>query len=243
MGFNLIWPGRLTWTDIPATISYVVLACFVLAWIVVLLQPRAPGVRELLVFVASPIFAALAISYIIRPVWHDRSLAYLAPFCCIILALAWVWLLDRLKAIDTHTLRRIAPYGFLLVFGFASLVMINRIHERVFRPDYRGAAYFVMQAATPGDVIYLPDNALILSRWSWYSAGPGSVNLMNPPRSLVTDEGIRITTRVDQEDIRTDRTYWVVSLKPHPLTRGVFSDREPESIRDFHGVRIAKFPP
>jgi uncharacterized membrane protein len=213
------------------------LACGVAFW-----HWRAEGARETLVFLLMGIVAGVAISHLIRPIWHERILVYLAPFWSISLALAITAGFDLMRLSVTR--RRAVAYAGLGSLALLVLLPVSQMSDHRTGAGYRSAAHYVATQAQAGDIVYVPQHFRVYSNWNWYFIGPGSANLASLDYAPRTRNGVTVVTELALEDIEAGTTYWIVRLDRGRANIApqldVFPSYNPDETRSFHGLIIEK---
>ncbi len=146
-----------------------------------------------------PMLATITISYLIKPIWIDRSIGFTLPFWLLSLAeraLAQPWRGARFPQI---LLARARPAALPAIFGVLLLALWHQqsTFEWVWLP--RPAVQFVQERAQAGDAVLIAHHRTYWA-WCWYALEPGSFNLANPNYAMLDKEGIKIVYGQDISD-------------------------------------------
>ena len=158
-------------------------------------------------FVVAPPLCSLLISYILKPVWLYKSLAYITPFLCITLALIVCELVpDRVRGRGSAWIQR-GLAGVVIAMFTASLIL-QQITPMSWW-DTAAAARFLKAHVQPGDIVYAPGERFF---WvlSWYLVGPGSVNPLTTDYDLDSPAGVRIVSRPAIARYMQAQRFWLV---------------------------------
>lgn len=190
----------------------------------------------ILAFIIVPILSCLLISYLYRPIWLHRTLAYSAPFWAVTFALAVDRSAKRLSTVTAQTtLRYTLLTAVTLLFFFA---LRNQQAGTYYPWRIREAATFMAHVTEPGDQIYIP-YARLYWGFNWYFLGPGSVNPLAPSDELTTAEGIHIfSVNAAQETIVQGGCYWVLYRDIDETAP--FQLRPALIVNDFDGLTVAR---
>jgi uncharacterized membrane protein len=126
--------------------------------------------KELRVPIATLIFAPLVlaalVSYVLKPIWLERTFLSIVPFICLMLAAAVV----RFAARDGLSAGWLRSAAAALVIALAGLSVTQQL-TRSKGDGFRAAASRIESLAKPGDVVLVDGH---FSYWSflWYFAGP-----------------------------------------------------------------------
>jgi len=143
----------------------------------------------ILAFIVVPVVMTLGISYLYRPIWLHRPLAYTVPFLAILLALAAV---KSMTLLDRVRLGALARYTFIGAVGGVLILAAANQQARIYYPwRIREAAHFLQQVAQPGDRIDVPDFKVFWGM-SWYFVGPGSVNPLQQEGAWAMRNGVTL---------------------------------------------------
>jgi uncharacterized membrane protein len=153
-----------------------------------------------LAFIVAPLVFCAVVSYLYRPIWLYRTLAYLAPFLCLALALGCAALRSR---------PWLARGAMLVVCWSLAGALANQYLTFTYPVIPRAAAEWVRSTARLPDVIYVP-NERVFWGWGWYFAGPGSVNPLTTTYALTTHDGLLVFARSALPPLEAARVYWVV---------------------------------
>jgi hypothetical protein len=197
----LTYPVWLRWLAV-----FLVLA--VVAYI--LLRDGEWNMRSIAIsFFLLPIAACLLLSYLIKPMWHYRTLMYTVPFLCMLIT----WILFRFSAwLASRGMRaawiRRGTLGLLAVLlAGASLAQQQGFS---YPWDMRGAAQYLQANTHRGDVVYIIHPRVF---WGidWYWLGPGSgFNPLGLEYFQTAPNGAYLLYPVDTEDVDPGATYWIV---------------------------------
>ncbi|MCB0108457.1 MAG: glycosyltransferase family 39 protein [Caldilineaceae bacterium] len=166
----------------------------VLAILVGLYASDGPSRNILLAFIVVPVGITLGISYLYRPIWLHRPLAFTVPFLALGLALAVV---RSRPLLATHRAGPPLRYGILALVGVVLTLAAANQQARTYYPwQIREAAHFLQRAAQPGDRIFVADFKVF---WgvSWYFVGPGSVNPLQPDNAWAVRNGVTLLAGAD----------------------------------------------
>jgi uncharacterized membrane protein len=138
---------------------------------------RSRRARDLLIaFFLVPLFATLAVSHLLRPVWLPRTFAFTLPVVCIVMS----------TCIGSVSVKRVEMGGRdgvykipILIAGtviavFFSATLYQQLHPFHFM-NFRAAAAHLRSSARPGELIFVP-NERVLWGLAWYYIGPGSIH-------------------------------------------------------------------
>ena len=160
-------------------------------------------------FFLLPIAVCLLFSYLIKPMWHYRTLIYTVPFLCMLIA----WILFRFSAwLASRGLRAAwilhGTVGLLAVLlAGASLAQQQGFS---YPWDMRGAAQYLQANTHRGDIVYIIHPRVF---WGidWYWLGPGSgFNPLGLEYFQTAPNGAYLLYPVDTEDVNPGATYWIV---------------------------------
>lgn len=147
-----------------------------------------------LAFIFAPVAFCFVVSHLYRPIWLYRTLAFIVPFWCIILAFVLSQVEQRIGMS-----RRLhwAHSGFTAAF-FIGLCILLGFQQLNFRYDWRirDAAGFLQAQAKPGDAIYVA-NVRVYWGLGWYFIGPGSVNPLSVAQPLVSPSNVSLISGPD----------------------------------------------
>lgn len=111
-------------------------------------------------FVATPIGFAIVMSYVLQPMWIDRSFLFTTPFLALAIAQGIVIASDGVARLVGAAGRHIA-FGCvvgLLAAGLGWASVWAATHD--LKPtNYRAAAREIRSGLRPGDVVFVPDDA------------------------------------------------------------------------------------
>jgi len=185
--------------------------------------------------VITPVIVAISISYLIRPIWHYRTLAYIAPFLCLTSASALLEL--RKSSAERTAMGRLARYSVPVAFSAMLLWALSRQEQTLYEPwDIRSAVRFLQKTAGTEETIYVPIRSMFWSL-SWYLAGPGSVNPLSTNYLITTREGLQITSQTPPADpAAAGQTIWFVHLEHDQLALPENWWRD--NVLDFNQLRL-----
>lgn len=176
--------------------------------IVLLLLYDAKSRGLVVSFLLVPIGFCLLISYIYRPIWLHRTLAFMIPFLAVALAIA----ISRLfVSIKRHSTPIVPYYALLAIVAAGLMVAVVNQQARIYYPwRIRAAAHFLQQEALSGSRIYVPDHKVFWG-FNWYFVGPGSVNPLTTDGVVITDNKITVSSNQAMHTLTAnDGCYWLV---------------------------------
>lgn len=195
----------------PALAGVLVVLFFLGAGLALILRPRVRAV--LLAFVFTPVAACLAVSFLVRSIWHYRALAVMSPF--VALALAAIVMAVR-KAADKRTPDRprspAARHGLTVAILAASVAaIVLQYRNPPYKGGFRTAAHWLLENAAAGESVYVTaDRAL----WGlgWYLAEPAGVHPFELGEPIPARNGMRLYAKAALEADDTARIDWVVQI-------------------------------
>ena len=196
-------------TDYPAWLSLGLVILFTAALFATLIDDvhaRAIG----LAFGLVPIVFALLVSYLYRPIWLYRTLAYVVPFWSILIAYSLSGIFQAGRPFRHGSGRMWVRYGLLFTVLLV-LVHATLLQQRTFARtwEFKEASQFLRSAAVEGEVIYVP-NLRVFWGMGWYLIGSGSVNPLTTTYSLTMDSGATLVSKPASAPPSQDRTDWLV---------------------------------
>ncbi len=211
-----------------------------LGLIALLLQYDRASRPLVIAFVIMPVVISLAISYLYRPIWLHRTLAYTVPFWSVTIALAITRSAALLhNRIHNRSGRDIVRYGFLTAVSLLFFLALRSQQSGSYYPwRIREAATFIRHVAAHDDQIYVPYSRLYWG-FTWYFLGPGSVNPLATKDELTTNDGIHIfSVNAAQDPLAKGTCYWIIYRDVDETTP--FQIRAALIINDFDGLMIAR---
>jgi uncharacterized membrane protein len=189
--------GRVVWVDWVAA-GFVVLA--------ILAGLRREGEMRAIVlsFLVAPVAICIAVSDFYRPIWLDRTLAYIEPFLLMSIAFALVRLARGLKG-------RAIRWGWAPLPLAAALLLVGTgLQQATYSHQWnmRDAARFLRSVTGEGDVVYVPQRRVFWGL-AWYLVGPGSVNPLTTDFSLETPSHALLISKPALEGAPEGAVWWV----------------------------------
>ena len=138
-------------------------------------------------YILVPIFACLLISYIIRPIWHYRTIAFLIPFFCISGALILNDINFRWNRITVNSKFLQNALLFLVSCGLIICIFYQQSKPRKVLIS-RNAIQFVENLANSNDMIVF-NNPRVFWGWCWYALGAGSINPLVNKYNVISKTG------------------------------------------------------
>jgi mannosyltransferase len=186
-----------------------------------------------LAFVWMPILFCYAVSYLVKPIWLFRTLAYTVPFICLVFALACT----TDGSVKTRSAAWRGGLALLIVAVLAAGLVAHKVaFQHVWVP--REATTWVAQEATADDAVLVPNERLFWS-WCWYFVGPGSIDPLHTPIEVWSKVGVHVV----RGTATTGRTVWVITHKPDDWQQ-VYSLLSPEMAsveeRTFQGITVTR---
>lgn len=164
-------------------------------------------------FVVLPVVGIAAVSWMLRPIWLDRTLAFANPFLVIavVLGLAHIARGERTAQL---LFALIAGAWCLLILGAGHLTERSQLSRKM---EFREAASFIAQGNAEGLAVYVPVNFRF---WGMarYLVGPqwGSLlKVQDPERSDTSETWAGIYRRLGPS--------WLARLGLQPVTRTINS--------------------
>ncbi len=184
-------------------------------------------------FTIVPIVFCVAVSYLYRPIWLHRTLAYTLPFLNLAVALAISeWQAGR----GGVTLLLGNIFSLTIILSFLVALVYQQFTFR-YPWNIEEAVEYVKSEIQAGDVIYVPHERVFWG-WLWYFIGPGSVNPMNTDYSIVAPRGVRILAKpaIDRYWIERGKNYWLVHRNIDSVSP--FESYLPDTTRDFNQLYV-----
>jgi uncharacterized membrane protein len=229
--------GYLTW--LPQWVSLISLILLIIALSVLVRHSIFRNIA--FSFVAIPIISCIAISHLISPIWLARTLSFVLPFWCLVLALTFsLAFFQRTKSGRRYGFIGYGIYAIFAIVLLASTIYQQKTFDWVW--NIRDASRFVSTAIDENDIIYIPDKRLFWA-WNWYYSGPGSVNPLTTDYFRAADGGVSILSSPTIEKfVESGRTYWLIYRPMDDLASflsltGILTR---ELIMDFHGLTVEK---
>ena len=191
-------------------------------------------------FVIIPIVFCITVSYLYRPIWHYRVLAYITPFLSLAMALV-------IANIRSHHKKGVAitSYGIsaIIISGFLVALIYQQTRASYPWSNIKQAAAYVQSEIEAGDVVYVPEERVFWG-WIWYFSGPGGVNPLDSTYSFTTDEGVQIFSKpaIDVTEVKETQAYWLIYYYGFDSTL-LFESYQPDMTRDFNGLVVDYFEP
>lgn len=164
------------------------------------------------VLIVGPITAAIAISYLIRPMWQPDSILFTAPFLALSIAL-------MILSLRVSSTIRVA----LVLLAATALATISEVNAWSYekRPNFK-AAVAEMTPTQPGDVIYVPNRGRY---WgiAWYLIGPYWGSVLDVRDRIDSGRMAKMFSRIDptwRDALRIDARRQSVVYDGTPLVIG-----------------------
>lgn len=201
--------------EVPAFARTTVLVFLVLSVIAAIGWGGKVAQAVMLSFVVLPVSGVAAVSWLLRPIWLDRTLAFAAPFLVIAVVLALANIARR-ERIALVSLALLAGVWCLLILGAGHLAERSQISRKM---EFREAAAFIAQNNAEAVAVYVPVNFRF---WGMarYLAGPqwGSLlEVQDPERVDTSDTWASIYRRLGPT--------WLARLGLQPATRTIDAGR------------------
>lgn len=224
-------------TSVPPWISYVVLGMALLVVVRCLVRdPISPNLA--LAYLVVPALFTLIVSYLWRPIWLYRTLAFAVPFWA--LALALCLRPAAPPAPDASGQASLLRWRALSVAALLVLALAWFSQYATFsHPEhFEAATRFVKERAGEGDIILIL-NQRVGWGWNWYYLGPGSVQPLAPDTVWRAQRGQTVISAPAIESAsRPAQPYWLVYRPGDPLPP--FADVEPSVTEDFGSLRVQR---
>jgi mannosyltransferase len=222
-GFGEAYPAGLRWLGLV----FVILAVLI-AW-----RADEKSRRFAMAFGAAPIIFCLLVSYLFRPIWLYRTLAYLVPVWCLIVSVGTDNLLKGGWRAQTQLGWRV---GFSMI-PYLTFLSATIVQQLTYSSPWhiRSAAYYVEQAAQVGEIVYIP-NERVFWGWAWYFVGRGSVNPLTATYQLTSSDGIRVVSNLSLEHLIPGQSYWLIYRQIDSIAP--FQERSPGVIKDFDRMTV-----
>lgn len=160
-------------------------------------------------FIMTPLLLCLVLSYAYKPIWLERTVSWVVPFLCVLLALLIARIAQTGAAWRPRWVKDGKVFTALAVLAVASFAALCLRQQR-YLPDYgyREAVAYVHAQARPGDVVYVPGRHL----WAWARYVPGKAPL-DPSKTVRFNApgGVLVVSSLKRDEYVPNRTYWVVS--------------------------------
>lgn len=201
--------------EVPAFARQVAWAFVVLLLLSVLGAGGQRARAVMFSFVVLPVVGIAAVSWLLRPIWLDRTLAFAAPFLVIAVVLGLANIARRVRTAHL-VFALIAAAWCLLILGAGHLTERSQISRKM---EFREAAAYIAQNNAEGMAVYVPVNFRF---WGMarYLAGPqwGSLlKVQDPERVDTSDTWANIYRRLGPE--------WLARLGLQPKTRTINTGR------------------
>lgn len=196
-GFGDAYPVGLRWVGLALVFGLVLIA-----W-----RADERSRRFAVAFGIAPIVFCLLVSYLFRPIWLYRTLAYMVPVWCLTVSVGAF----NVLGCDGWTQKQTGwQAGFGVAVGL-SLLSATLVQQLTYTNPWRirDAARYVGQMARTGDIVYV-SNERVFWGWAWYFVGPGSVNPLTTQYHLMSVDGIEIVSRLTPEQLIHNHSYWLV---------------------------------
>jgi uncharacterized membrane protein len=159
-------------------------------------------------FIIIPILVCAATSLFIRPIWLQRTLAFVTPF--IFLSLSFmIWKNTQRKRRQRHEI--ILRLG--ITFVVCAALMFSWIDQQLtfsYPWKIKEAAEYIKARAKPHERIYIPYDRMFWG-FSWYYVGPGSVNPITSDYFIQTAEDVVLySQKAEHSGEVEDSCYWLV---------------------------------
>jgi len=187
-------------------------------------------------FVAAPVIFCFIVSYLIRPIWLYRTLAYIMPFLCLVLVPGG-------KAVTRKGLSRKewAMWGImaLALAAFVSGLVCQKLFlHKIW--DFRSASEFVHRSVSRREVVYVPNNRVFWC-WCWYFIGPGSVNPVEEDYVAMNEQGVLvISSPAWREQALPGSAYWLVHREEDSLAPFNAIPYQVEMAREFRHLWVER---
>jgi uncharacterized membrane protein len=218
-----------------AWVEWIAVLLITIGIVVCLLRNRESRL-VLVAYVITPVVFCLIISYLFRPIWLYRTLAYTEPFWSIAVAVLVFQTAPGLgkKIVNTRRL-----HAGLVLVTTAILLFSTLLQQTSFSYywNFKKVALFINSEAHTGDVVYVPDKRVF---WGigWYLVGPGSVNPLKTNYSLVSQSGIKLISQPGLPANLDDAHYWLV-YRPMD-TVAPFEIKSSYPVWDFEDLKVVQ---
>jgi hypothetical protein len=187
-----------------------------LKWIIVLFVTigitaasiRSNFIRTMAIsFFLAPVIFCLVVSYLYRPIWLYRTLAYIVPFLDILVAFTIYELVAsiRLKTVPAEVFRKSLTAGITIMFLTGTIFQELTF---VYPWNIKAAAQYLQTNLKNEDIIYVPSERVL---WGlcWYLVGPRSINPLRTKEVAIRQKSIRIVTKSSLENPADSQNYWL----------------------------------
>jgi len=130
---------------------------------------RFRQLRPVLVgFVLVPIALGVAISYLVRPIWIDRTLLFTTPFWALAFAKPLMAVAETVRKRSRIMIEVALTSVLCTALATLSILQFDAIPKPT---NFEAGAALISSQLQPGDVVYIPDN---FQYWgiAWYAIGP-----------------------------------------------------------------------
>ncbi len=141
-----------------------------------------------LAFVLTPILATIAISYIARPIWIERSITFTHPFIFLGLGIRISYIQLPIKKPLSTASQYLAFAGMSFFILFFALIHQHRNFESIWAP--RNAVNYLQETTLPDDTVVL-GNPRTFWAWCWYAVAPNCINPLIPNYELIDSKGLK----------------------------------------------------
>jgi uncharacterized membrane protein len=222
----------------PTWVEWIVIPLIMVGVLACLLRNRG-GRVVVLAFIIAPMVFCFVVSYLIRPIWLYRTLAYIVPFLSIAIAFIVVQIIPSLMRgrVGQPWVKSGLIFATTLVLLFSTI-----LQQTTFSYPWhiRDAARFIQSVAQKGDVVYVP-NVRIFWGMGWYFIGPGSVDPLTTNYSLVSPSGIKLISKPALPIVPDNANYWLVSRSYDDLAPFVIKPSDPVwDFADMQVIRVSK---
>lgn len=201
--------------NVPSRSRYLALAVVVSAIVFTLGWGDQRSRAVMFAFVVFPVVGIAAVSWLLRPIWLDRTLAFAAPFLVVGLVQAVAHIAQRERI-------RYMALGMLAAFWCLLILVIGQLAERSLisrKMEFREAASFIAESNVHGVAVYVPVNFRF---WGMarYLVGPqwGSLlKVQDPQRVDTSDTWTGIYRRLGDQ--------WIGRLGLQPTSRTIDAGR------------------
>ena len=226
-GFGKFYPSWFRWIGVLLTVA-----------IIIILVARSKTSRSVIIaYVIAPIVFCALTSYLIRPIWLHRTLAYIVPFLS--LAIALIVSESFMNVPKLNIQNRLFVYGLFTVLGsFLLLTLMNQQLNYSHNWNFREAAKYVQKFSKEYDIIYIPYDRTFWG-FNWYFIGPGSVYPLDKNYRLITENHISVLSKpsIDQ-DVVDGRNVWIVYRNTDDIT--IFEKDSQDLVQDFGYLIVRK---
>jgi len=207
------FPQRSEW------LGWISLIVFMMISIWILGSPNKEGQGEkgiqpfqtkivFLAFVLTPILATIVISYLVRPIWIERSITFIHPFIFLSLGI-------RISKFQIPNKKPIYPFLQPLTITIVSLLILflaflyqNDNFEAIWAP--RNAVNYIHETALPDDSVVV-GNPRTFWAWCWYAKAPNCMNAQLTNYEIIDSQGLRTMYTEDiSQYSHENQTIWYV---------------------------------